>query len=213
MDSNEFGEFIKVIRDKSLSRPAMAEKTGLHVNTIKGYEQDGRLPDVDYLAQLAIETGHSFADLLNKRLLAGKLGKVAEDQHLMVTEQQEAYSISVTPAAKHPRLKLFGQDRYLYIDEALLPANIDWRDLVLFNIEDGKAGFAMISIEDRDIQDGASYLIDYGTGPVVRTIQFGLAGSIVLVAEGQGGAPLTVSSDQRDLVKVHGKVVCTISYI
>lgn len=212
MDSNEFGEFIKVVRDKILSRPAMAEKTGLHVNTIKGYEQDGRLPDVDYLAQLAIETGHSFADLLNKRLLAGRLGKVAEDQHLMVMEKREGYDVSVSTVSATSKLPLLGTDSYLLLDNRLLPADADLVHLALIK-EDDPEQYVMINCDDKGIQDGHSFVVDYGVGPVSRLIQFGLAGTIILVAEGKNSPPLTVQNSQRDLIKVIGKVVSKLTYL
>lgn len=211
MDSNEFGEFIKAIRDKILSRPAMAEKTGLHVNTIKGYEQDGRLPDVDYLAQLAIETGYSFADLLNKRLLAGKLGKVAEDQHLMVMEKREGYDVSVSTVSATFKLPLLGSDSYLLVDNRLLPADIELEQLALHK-EDDPLQYVVVNCSDKNIQDGLTFVVDYGIGPVTRAIQFGIAGAVILVSDSKNTPPLTVQEAQRELINVVGKVVCRITY-
>lgn len=72
MDALEFGEYIMGLRDARMSRPEMATYCGYHVNTIKGYEKEGRLPDVDYLAVLAQISGTSLTELLQKRLEAGK---------------------------------------------------------------------------------------------------------------------------------------------
>ncbi|MEE2025064.1 XRE family transcriptional regulator [Alkalimonas mucilaginosa] len=212
MDSNEFGEFIKMVRDKVLSRPQMAEKTGLHINTIKGYEQEGRLPDVDYLAQLAIETGHSFADLLNKRLLAGRVGQVAKDKHLLVAERISDYQVSVKPARNLPRLPVLNQDKSVFIDDELLPAGLDLSHLIVLQVDEPLRRYLVVDPEDKALQDGQTFILDYGTGLVARKIQFGIAGAIMLIAEGQAAAPLTVPDEQRDQIKLIGRVVCSINH-
>lgn len=75
MSETDFCARIRQIRESitpQLSRKAMAEKWPWHENSIKGYEKD-RLPDVDYLLALSIESGHDFMELVNDRIKSGIL--------------------------------------------------------------------------------------------------------------------------------------------
>ncbi|MCD1597900.1 hypothetical protein [Rheinheimera aquimaris] len=213
MDANQFGEYIMQIRDKVLSRPAMAEKHGWHVNTIKSYEKEGRLPDIDYLAALSIETGHCFSDLVNKRLMAGKMGSSGKAQQLMVGEVTATYEVS--KQAPVVALPVFDSKEQIFIDSRLLPGNIPHEYLVLFNA-DAEANFYsqlfVFNKLEKVIQDGQLYLLDIGSGAVVRRVQNGIAGAIVLSSDQSGFAPLTVSREQIDHITVMGRVVCTINY-
>lgn len=213
MDANEFGEYIMQIRDKVLSRLAMAEKSGWHVNTIKGYEKEGRLPDIDYLAALALETSHSFSDLVNKRLLAGKLGKAVEEQHLLVSESGAAYEVKQDPLSVS--IAVLGAEQSMVIDRNLLPDNVDQSKLVLLDARSSAENLAKVFIADTSnpvIQDGQLFLIDIGNGVVVRRIQYGLGGSVVLTSENSTIPPLTVTREQIEDIIFIGKVVSAISY-
>ena len=71
MDKDEFHNYLMKIRDSRFSRPQFSELAGFPVTTIKSYEKGGILPDIDYLAALAMHTGHPFSDLILKRVSIG----------------------------------------------------------------------------------------------------------------------------------------------
>ncbi|WP_460862226.1 S24 family peptidase [Rheinheimera gaetbuli] len=213
MDAIEFGNYIKLIRDNVLSRPAMAKKSGLHVNTIKGYEMEGRLADIDYLAALAVETGHCFADLINKRLMAGKLGGVAEEQHLLVSDIRADYK--VTKKSQTLAIPVYGSNSKLHIDNRLLPNGIEHAALALFDarqLVEFNSQVLMFNTAEKTIQDGQLYIVDIGNGAVVRQVQNGLGGAIILSSDKSGITPLTVPREQIDHITVLGRVVCLLSY-
>ena len=65
MSAKEFCEFIFELRKAFTTRSAMAEKWPWHRNTMIGYERD-RLPDVDYLYAISVETNYDFIELIKK---------------------------------------------------------------------------------------------------------------------------------------------------
>lgn len=202
------------IRDKVLSRPAMAEKSGLHVNTIKGYEKEGRLADIDYLALLALETGHCLSDLLNKRLLAGRYCKAVKEQGLVV-QSLETNEQSVIPFHS-ATIRVHGSDQCRIIDTKLIPAGIDADKLLVLDSLQGaeSTGKAYVyDTTDRMIQDGQMFVLDIGNGPIVRRIQYGLSGSIVMTIENSTIPPLVIPREQIDHITILGKVVCVISFL
>jgi hypothetical protein len=213
MDANEFGSYIKQIRDKFLSRPAMSEKTGLHVNTIKGYEMEGRLADIDYLAALAIETGHDFADLVNKRLKAGKFAKTVKTNHLMLQEINGTYQASKKLSLVY--IPVIGSNEERYLDKSLLPKGVEHSHLELFEAGQQvelKSQILLVNTSDKVIQEGHLYLLDIGNGPVARRVQSGLAGSLLLVTDNPSIAPITVLKEQMSDITFIGRVVCAINY-
>lgn len=213
MDANQFGDFIMQIRDKVLSRPAMAEKYIWHVNTIKAYEKDGRLPDIDYLAALSVETGHCFADLVNKRLMAGKLANVAEEQHLLVSDTRADYK--VTKRSSTLAIPVYGSNTKLHLDNKLIPNGVEHSALTVFDAnQQGELNSQVFifNTADKTIFDGQLYIVDIGNGAVVRQVQSGLGGAIILSSDKSGIAPLTVPREQVDHITVLGRVVCAINY-
>lgn len=213
MDAIEFGNYIKLIRDNVLSRPAMAKKSGLHVNTIKGYEMEGRLADIDYLAALAVETGHCFSDLVNKRLLAGKFGQIAEEQHLMVSDISADYKVSKKSSTV--TIPVFGSKQKMFLDTKMLPTGIEQDNLALFDARhqtDFQPQILVFNTADKAVQDGQLFVIDIGNGAIVRRLQNGLGGSLLLATDSPGMAPLAVSREQIDNITIVGRVVCVLSY-
>lgn len=215
MDATEFGIYIQQIRDKFLSRKAMAEKSGLHSNSIKGYEVEGRLPDVDYLAALSVETGHCFSDLINKRLLAGKLGQVAQEKHLFVEEVRGEYDTSDTRVTGVEAIPVIGSNEVKLIDKTLIPGGTDVGVLQIFDNRqqtDSASQVMLVDTKDKAIQSGQLYVIDIGQGPISRRVQHGLSGSLMLATDIPGMTPLTVPAEQVDNIVFLGRVVCVISY-
>jgi hypothetical protein len=213
LDAIEFGSYILQIRDNVLTRKDMAKKTQLHVNTIRGYELYGRLPDIDYLAALALETGHCFSNLVNKRLLAGKWGKKAEDNHLMLIDSSDEYKVENSQDTVS--LPSVGSDRYIKVDVGLLPRMVPSTALMVLDTRnhiDSAAKVVLLNKDDKTIQDGQLYVVDIGNGATVWRLQLGLAGSIILSSEKLGITPLTVSREQIEHITIMGRVVCATSY-
>ncbi|WP_027671273.1 XRE family transcriptional regulator [Rheinheimera baltica] len=213
MDMIEFGSYILQIRDNVLTRKDMAEKTQLHVNTIRSYELEGRLPDIDYLAALALETGHCFSDLVNKRLLAGKLGRIVEKSQLMVSDLLTEHRVDSAPETVS--LPLFGSNRYIKIDVSLLPHKVPSSALLVVDTRhhiENPEQVILLNKEDKTVQDGELYVVDIGNGAAVWRLQIGLGGSMILSSEKSGITPLTVPREQIDHITILGRVVCVLSY-
>ncbi|RDD63490.1 XRE family transcriptional regulator [Ferruginivarius sediminum] len=67
---NTLGEKLKDVRGAT-ARAAFAEMLGVHPNSLAMYERGERLPDIDFLALFASQTGTPFSELLSLRLQNG----------------------------------------------------------------------------------------------------------------------------------------------
>jgi len=77
-----------------------APKLGVSRGSLGGYERGDRLPDIDFLARLAAETGADFNELLRLRLEAG--GNSPEALGMQVREPSGEYSgLHQRMAARH----------------------------------------------------------------------------------------------------------------
>jgi transcriptional regulator with XRE-family HTH domain len=215
MDSIEFGKYIQQIRDKILSRPAMADAAGLHVNTIKGYEMEGRLPDIDYLAALAQVTNHDLADLLLKRLSAGRFStylKPIPEIHFL-QEQAKSYNSDLELQSVLQIPLLINDSESISLSLTTLPAELNLQFLKAFKDE---KSFTWYLIDTSDTtpttaKDGKKYLVDLGMGAVIKEIQFGVAGVLILADELNRLRPLVVPREQVVEVQFLGRVVGVIS--
>lgn len=216
MKSDTFGDYLKRIRSKVRTRVEMSAVSGLHVNTIKGYEQEGRLPDIDYLACLAMETGHSLAELINMRLSSSRQGEAFLKCNLVVADKAACGNDSNGSNTDFFKIKRFEKDGFITLDRSLVPKGVACEDLTLFcvpsdSIERAKR-YVLILTKDSSIIDGATYLVDYGHGPVIKMVQVGIDNSLILADDNKALSPLVVTHGQRHSVSILGKAICRIDY-
>lgn len=67
-----FGQFLEAIREPVISRNRWASDIGFSRGAVEAYERKGRLPDIDYLAELSAVTGYDLMDLIARRIMEGK---------------------------------------------------------------------------------------------------------------------------------------------
>lgn len=204
MDAAEFGDFIMELRDAKLSRPDMAAFCGYHANTIKAYEKDGRLPDVDYLAALAKVTDHSLADLIAKRLSAGKFAEMVERDHLFVAEDEQTY--------KSKPVQISTTWTYLqsWVGDAKgdLVAHIEnSSDMAPFIVPGSQA---LVDLSDRDVRKGGVFLLELMGQLVIRFVKPAADGHIRIETASPGGLPMAVSIDDLGKLQVKGRIVAVV---
>jgi hypothetical protein len=167
----------------------MARKWPWHENTLKSYEKD-RLPDVDYLYALSVETGFNFAELLKKRISVGVL---SEHQYLKVD------AVNIVSEVSADFLVTNDECTDLVVnDDSMFPT-----------ITVG----AVISIdsEDKTLREGAIYAVKLNEKVVPRRIQKGLGGSVILVSDNARFVPITLTADQAKSLTVLGVVKTTLN--
>ncbi len=207
MDANEFGNFIMELRDKRLSRPEMANVSGYHVNTIKGYEKEGRLPDIDYLAILSKETGHSFLDLIAKRLSAGKFPDAVTEFN--AAEVHVTRTPNVTPHARMqmkdgvwsvPLAWLGGtSDSFSVIEQT----GTEMAPLIL------PGSLLAVDASDSNVLKGGIFVLNLMGQQVTRAIE-SVNGAVTL-SGGAESIPFTVAHSDLDKLKVVGRVVAVMT--
>jgi phage repressor protein C with HTH and peptisase S24 domain len=92
---SEFGDYIfNIRRESGISRSTFSKKWAYHTNTIKSYEKGGRLPPVEYIAALSIETGENFIPLLGLLLSSGSLATTDYSKEIKsLTDVQQANAV------------------------------------------------------------------------------------------------------------------------
>jgi len=186
MKTEEFCKFIWNLRESAnISRPAMEKKWPWHRNTIMSYEKESRLPDVDYLYALSVETGHDFYDLVKMRLSAGLLQ--LHDEFV-----QPGIPTDIVATA----LKT---DTFIYYDasdDSMAPT-------ILKN--------ASMSIEpaDKTLKQGCIYALKLNAEVVPRRVQYGLNSDLSLVADNNIYLPILVAPAERKNIIIIGKVNST----
>ena len=204
MDAAQFGNFIMELRDAKLSRPDMAAFCGYHANTIKAYEKDGRLPDVDYLAALAKVTEHPLADLIAKRLSAGKFAEMVDRDHLFVAEdgtkyKSEPVQISTTWTYLQSWVGDTKGDLVAHLENS--------SDMAPF-IEPGSQ--TLIDLSDRDVKKGGVFLLELMGQFVIRFIKPATDNQIRIETAAPGGLPMAVSIADLGKLQVKGRVVAVV---
>ncbi|WP_299072783.1 S24 family peptidase [uncultured Paraglaciecola sp.] len=185
MSAKEFCEFIFELRKAFTTRSAMAEKWPWHRNTMIGYERD-RLPDVDYLYAISVETNYDFIELIKKRLSAGFL-QLPEDVEL-------------------PGVKMADSDNKEVIQKNTTQINDDSMAPTIL-----KNAFISIDSTDKELKQGSIYAIVLNDQVIARRVQFGLDGDIILLAENSKFMNITVSKEKLPGLKVVGRIVSCLN--
>jgi len=186
MKTEEFCKFIWNLRESAnISRPAMEKKWPWHRNTIMSYEKESRLPDVDYLYALSVETGHDFYDLVKMRLSAGLLQLHDNYVPLSIPTDKTATAVKT--------------DTFLYCeasDDSMAPTIL-------------KNASMKIDPADKILKQGCIYALKLNNQVVPRRVQFGLKDELRLVADNNIYLQILVTPGERENIVIIGKVNST----
>ena len=192
MDAKQFGEFIKELRKKHMSREKFAERYRRHVNTIKAYENDGRLPSVDHLFALAVETNYDFLKLVVMRLEVAQL------------EQQLPDDIDIAAVWEQSPFYNLGEDQ-----EGFVQLNII-SDTMAPTIKPG----ALVIYDPlrKNLKDGQMYVFSFDNGQQVRRVQTTIHGGIKLLCDNRVYPPEQLDKSETDHLQVLGAVITVTNY-
>lgn len=192
MDEKQFGEWIKQLRAASISRENFAKKYDRHRNTIKNYENEGRLPDLDHLFFLAVETGYNFHELVKQRLLvAQKIKKLPVNIDVKRVCEARAQYTTDAETDDLNQLKV-------------------GNDMMSPTAQEG----ALVAYDpaNSELQDGRMYIVQQNDTPELRRIRLMPDGSAVLVCDNPAFPPQKLDQAQLANLTVMGAVKSVTHY-
>lgn len=186
LNEKEFGQWIKSLRAPHITRVAMAKKYECHPNTLKSYENSGRLPDVDYLLALSNETGYDFKELTKQRVIARFSSTNTLDLKtvLQVCEGSTDYSAPHLPPLHH-----------------------DWTaegNTMDPTIKDGAR--VVYDGSDTELSDGQMYMIKINETQCIRRVQITIDGGINLLCDNNSYPAQSLPKEKASMIEVLGRV-------
>lgn len=192
MDAKQFGTWIKELRDLSLTRAAFARKYKRHANTIKAYENDGRLPDIDHLFALAVETGYDFNTLVIKRLEAAQNsdGLPSDIEVAGVCESKTPY---------HTIAEKAGLVQITIDSDSMAPTIMPGAAVVYDPLK-------------TQLKDGHMYIFSFDNGMQVRRVQTMNNGAFKLICDNSTYPPQELDKAAVEHIEVPGIVTSVTNF-
>lgn len=192
MKSKQFGNLLKEIRNGHLTQDAIAKRFGCHLNTIKNYENKGRVPDIEYLAVLSAESGYSFKELIYKRLLISQQENELPadlDVH-QVCESGSLYELG----SHNNTVKKFSAH-----NDAMAPTILS---------------DAMVSYDSSrtELKDGQMFVFSFDSGHQIRRVQVTVTGAVNLLCDNAAYPSETVDKSDIDSLNVMGMVLSVTNF-
>lgn len=179
---NDFCKLIFDIREKKVTRSEIARKYPWHRNTLLSYETD-RLPDIDYLYALSVETGFDFKILIKLRLQAGILGNLFNFDEINVFNND---------LNKSELIEHLVNDNCMA--KTILPGAVIHIDTSI-----------------KELSEGSIYLFLVGSVLKPCRVQFGIDNSVILNFDNNEFSPINLTEIQFKDIEVKGKVVSVLN--
>lgn len=192
MNSKQFGQWIKEIRAAHISREKFSAKYGWHVNTLKSYENKGRLPDLEYLFSLAVETSFDFFELVRQRLLAAQEDKdiFTDIDVIEVCESHSPYVLS-SPQS--------GISQYTHDSDNMFPVI-------------NKGALISYDTSQNQLQDGKMFVFKFNDLLQVRRIQIMNHGGVMLICDNNAYSSQELNKTESEELQIVGMVTAVTNY-
>lgn len=192
MNGKQFGEWLKQLRAAHISREEFVRKYKFHRNTVKNYENEGRLPDIDHLFFLSIETGYSFQELVKQRMVVAQNEKQlpADIDVRQVCEPKAAYIANAQP----------GEPGQLKQENDTMAPTIQ------------KGATVTYDPSNNELRDGHMYLLRLGEARHIRRIQIMTDSGVMLICDNQAFPPQLLSKEQAADLSVIGAVTSVTNF-
>lgn len=164
----------------------MAKKYECHPNTLKSYENSGRLPDVDYLVALSNETGYDFKELVKQRVIARFSSTNILDLKtvLQVCEGVTDYNAPHLPPLHHD---------WIAEGNAMAPT-----------IQNGAR--VIYDSYEKELADGKMYMLRINNTLCVRRVQITIDGGVNLLCDNGSYPAQTLSKEKASILEVLGRI-------
>lgn len=178
----DFCRLILEIREQKVSRSEISRKYPWHRNTLLAYETD-RLPDVDYLYTLSVETGYDFKNLVKLRLEAGILNDLFD-----FTDIDLFSNPPINP----------GFIEFVVNDESMTKTILPGATLY-------------VDKNNKHLIEGNIYLFVINDQIKPCRVQFGIDKSLILNFDNKDYSPIVVTDTQLKNIEVKGKVMSVLN--
>lgn len=193
MNAKQFGEWIKQLREPHISRAAMAEKYQRHPNTLKAYENNGRLPDVDYLFALSRETAFDFQKLIKLRLTAGQSAQRFTEAFDVFDQAEQLVPENLrSPRNEHHQI-------WFALGDTMEPT-IKEGAKVIYDTSDNKP------------RDGQLFMFNLHSEKCIRRVQMSSSQQITLLCDNQQYPAQCIDIDDSSDSTVLGKIWAVTNY-
>ncbi len=207
------GERIRELRGE-IQLDKLAERLGVHANTIRNYESGKRSPDTTFLAKLLEE----FPGTSPGWLLTGEGAKQRTELQI-----QEGYVM-------FPRYKLqagAGPGRLVESEQLVdfVSFKEDWvhnylrvprQNLALLDVKGDSmsptmndADLILIDLRSDRIEDSAIYVIEFDDALLVKRVQRRFDGSVVIKSDNPVYEPEVIPQERAEALRIVGRVVWT----
>lgn len=206
------GERIRELRG-DMQQAELAEKLGIHKNTMMNYEKGERSPDVHILQKLLA----IFPETSPAWLLTGEGSKTRSDTLPENFVMFPRYEVSASA----------GPGRYLESEQLVdfVSFKDDWvrnylrvptKDLALINVKGDSMAptlndgdLILVDLRAIRIEDSAIYVIEFDDALLVKRVQRKLDGSIVIKSDNPLYDPEVLTKEKADGLRIVGRVVWT----
>ena len=203
------GDRIKELRG-DLQQYELAEKIGVHKNTISNYEKGERFPDSTVLLKIL----EIFKEINPGWLLTGDLPKNRSDHPPkgFVTFSQLR---TIKSESSDKKKQLSG----------IISFNVEWikndldiphQDLILFTVQGDNMSptlndgdLTLVDLQASKFEDGSIYVIEFNDALLVKRVQKKLDGSIIIKNDNTLYETESLSIDQVEKLKIIGRVIWT----
>ncbi len=204
------GERIRELRGE-MQQVELAEKLGIHKNTMTNYERGERFPDVNILLKIL----EVFPDTNPSWLLTGEGSKKKSEP------VQEGFVM-------FPRYELqvgAGPGRHIESEQIVdfVSFKEDWvqnflrvprKDLALLTVKGDSMNptlndgdMILVDLRASRIEDSAIYVLEFEDALLVKRIQRKLDGSVVIKSDNQAYEPEILPKERVESVRIVGRVV------
>lgn len=164
----------------------MAKKYECHPNTLKSYENSGRLPDVDYLIALSHETGYDFKELVKQRVIArfSSTNILELKTVLKVCEGGADYNALHLPPL---------QRDWIAEGNAMVPTIYSGARVIYDS-------------QETELADGKMYMLRMNNTSFVRRVQIAVDGGVNLICDNNSYPTQTLPQDKDNALQVLGRI-------
>lgn len=209
-NSGTIGERIKVLRGE-MHQTELADRLGVHKNTIVNYERGERFPDAPILLKiLQLFPGTNPAWLLTGEGTRRK-SEPAQEGFVMFPRYDLMVGAGPGRLVASEQIVDFVSFREEWIRDFL---RVPKKDLALLTVKGDSMSpslsdgdMILVDLRTSRIEDSAIYVLEFEDALLVKRIQRMLDGSVVIKSDNQFYDPEVLSKDRVEALKVVGRVV------
>lgn len=204
------GDRIRELRSE-MQQSELADKLGIHKNTMANYERGDRFPDVNILLKLL----EVFPDTSPAWLLTGEGSKIksepAQEGFVMFPRYEIEAGAGPGRSVQSEQIVDFVSFKEEWVQNFL---RVPRKDLALLSVKGDSMNptlndgdMILVDLRSERIEDSAIYVLEFEDALLVKRIQRKLDGSVVIKSDNQLYESEILQKDRAEALKIVGRVV------